>query len=58
MSDRDLLGDTLFKIFGSAELTGEQPLAGHSPEAREAWKRQLEGRKRAKEQRRERHPDN
>jgi hypothetical protein len=52
MSRRDLLGDTLYKIFGAAELGGAEPLAGHSPEAREAWKRQLAARKRARAERR------
>jgi hypothetical protein len=51
---RDLLGDTLFKIFGSAELTGAEPLAGHSPEARAAWKMQLEDRRRLRAERRQR----
>jgi hypothetical protein len=57
MSQRDLLGDTLYKIFGAAELSGAEPLAGHSPEAREAWKRQLAARKRQREERRERRTD-
>jgi hypothetical protein len=52
MRERDLLGDTLYKIFGAAELGGAEPLAGHSPEARAAWKRQLAARKRAREERR------
>jgi hypothetical protein len=51
-AERDLLGDTLYMIFGAAELGGAEPLAGHSPEAREAWRRRLEARRRERENRR------
>jgi hypothetical protein len=52
MSQRDLLGDTLYKIFGAAELGGAEPLAGHSAEARDDWKRRVAARKRERAERR------
>jgi hypothetical protein len=40
----------MFKIFGPAQVDGA--IQGHSPEARDAWKRRVAARKQEREQRR------
>lgn len=48
--ERSRWQEWMFKIFGPAQVEGA--VQGHSPEAREAWKRRLAARKQEREQRR------
>ena len=48
--DRGWVGRMLYKVLGPATVEGA--LQGHSPEAREHWKRMVQARKQAREEQR------